>query len=238
MTSIVYGRMGNCFELGCKSIKGADIFTFEPLTSKYAIDENNVYYEREILVGENPENFRVLNGNYAIGNYVYLQDSIIPDADIKTFVVVPYFPFGGNEPLHFGKDNNFIFAHSKKISNEPENFKLLGGGRYFYDTKNTYDIHSRKALGADPLTFKLMYKQDGSPSIYGKDAHKVLYLNAGNKTIEGADSKTFEALCTGIGPPFFAKDINHYYYFNIVMKNINENNFKCSMETKNLIKRK
>jgi hypothetical protein len=235
-TSIIFGRMGNCFELGCKEIKGADVKTFKPLSYQYAVDKNNVYYQRKILVGENPKIFRVLNGNYAVGNKVHLRNRIIADADAKTFITIPYFPFS-NDPSYFAKDKNFVFAAIDKISTEPENFKLLGGGRYFYDTQDIYDIHSRKALNVDSLTFELLYKLDGSPSIYGKDAHNVLYLNGYNKIIKDADAKTFEVLCSGVGPPYFAKDRNHFYFFYSVMENINSENFNCTMNTKNIIKR-
>jgi DKNYY family protein len=237
MTSIVYGPMGNCFELGCEKIKGADAFTFKPLNYQYAVDKNNVYFKRKVLTGENPKKFRVLAGNYAVGNKVYLRDRLIADADAKTFITIPYFPFS-NDPSYFAKDKNFVFAAKDKISNEPENFKLLGGRIFYYDSRDVYDIHSRKALGADPLTFKLFYKSDGTAPIYGKDAGNVFYLNGNNQTIKGADVKTFEALCIDVNRPYFAKDRSHFYFLNTVIKNINSENFNCNMNTKNIIKRK
>jgi hypothetical protein len=232
-TSVIYFPMGNTFTSTRTEIDGADVDTFVPLSSYYAIDKNYVFYKSKILNGEKPDAFRKLDGSYAVGQYVYLRGEIIPEADTESFIILEYFE-SGNEPDFYGKDKNFVFAAREIISNEPENFKLMGQGKYFYDSKDVYDVHSRKALGADPQSFTFLHKPDGSPSVYAADKSHVFYVDSYYPIIKQADLATFEVLCAGDKPPYFAKDMHHYYYFNNIMKNVNSNNFSCDMNTENI----
>ena len=67
-----------------------------------------------------------------------------------------------------------------------------------------------ESLSADPATFRVLSKRDGSHSIFAKDSVKVFDTDH-RKVMDGVDATSFEVLCEGNGPPHLGRDKNHLY---------------------------
>lgn len=221
-TKVIFGRAGNCFELGCWTIEGADAHTFRPLNGRYAVDKNRVYYERRAIAGERPESFRLSAGPYAVGTRgVYWFGEIIPVEDPESFHAVEF--NRGDLREFYGVDSSGVYCRDRKISNRPNSFRGLDLAGYFSDTGNVYYIAGGvcETLGADPGTFEFLKKTDNVRSVYAKDSMHVYGVFVGplkNQVIEGADVETFEVLCAGIGPPHYARDKHHVYDFGRIVE--------------------
>jgi hypothetical protein len=206
---IVFSPGGNCLA-ECTKISGASVLSFAPLNDLYSIDRNNVFFEAQALSGEGPAEFRVAGGPYAAGKQgVYWFGEIIDGADPASFSSVEFHLAG---PQYYGFDRRSVFCRDTVISDQPKEFHALARAKYFADKSDVYVVSGGvcQALGADPSTFHFLAKQDGSPSIYAKDAKTVFYLWT-REVIPSADPTTFEALCEGLGPPHFARDRRQVY---------------------------
>ena len=120
---LYFVSMGNFFSLGAKKIEGADISSFEVLTTEYARDLQHIYFNGKVVDSVDLDSFQILSRVYAKDkNSVYILGKSEPRADLQTFEV-----FGDS---YYAKDKNTVW--------------------YFYDMVEEADPHSFKAL-ADPV---------------------------------------------------------------------------------------
>jgi hypothetical protein len=219
-TAVIWGRTGNCVELGCVEIKGADAKTFKVMNSSYAKDARSVFYEAQVIEGENPDQFRAV-GPYAIGaNGVYWRGTLIDVKDATSFSVYQV------NNLYYGKDKFAVYCENGKISDDPIHFKPLDRAGYLVDQNDVYFMDGVcRPLHADPGTFRFLFKKDGSESVYAKDAHRVYVVSVYHRQIPEADAKTFTVLCTGSGPPHYALDKRHVYNFGNIVANASPDTF-------------
>jgi hypothetical protein len=77
-TKIIFSPGGNWFEGGYSPIAGADVSSFAPLNRSYGIDRKALFYQERLLVGEQPNGFRVVSGPYAAGKgHVYWWERLL-----------------------------------------------------------------------------------------------------------------------------------------------------------------
>ena len=120
---LYFVSMGNFFSLGAKKIEGADISSFQILTTEYARDLQHIYFNGKVVDSVDLESFQILSRVYAKDkNSVYILGKSEPRADLQTFEV-----FGDS---YYAKDKNTVW--------------------YFYDMVEEADPHSFKAL-AEPV---------------------------------------------------------------------------------------
>lgn len=225
-TSVIFGWMGNCFELGCFEIEEADVDTFRPLNYMYAVDEHRVYYQQNVILDETPDGFRLAGGPYAVGSKgAYWDGETFPVQDEESFQAVEFRL--DERKLHYGVDSSGVYCRNRKISDHPDGFHALERPTYFADSGDVYVMRGGtcQALGADPDGFQFLKKADGAYSVYAKDSSSVYVLRFDYRAIEGADSATFEVLCSGVGPPHYARDKNRVYDFGEIVDGIDPNTF-------------
>jgi hypothetical protein len=120
---LYFVSMGNFFSLGAKKIEGADISSFQVLTTEYARDLQHIYFNGKVVDSVDLESFQILSRVYAKDkNSVYILGKSEARADLQTFEV-----FGDS---YYAKDKNTVW--------------------YFYDMVEEADPHSFKAL-AEPV---------------------------------------------------------------------------------------
>lgn len=224
-SGVIYGPMGNCFELGCDEIQGADSKSFRPIDDSYALDKNHVYYKLETLKGVSPDTFRGVGDGYLVAERVFYKGKPIEALDPDSFKLMPYVE--DNRKRYYGQDNFAVYCGSRVISKDPEKFRELPDmQRFFKDGSDVYTFSPCKALGANPNSFKRLKKTDGSLSIYGRDDDKVFVLHVYNRELLGADPASFKALCEGKGPPHIAIDDERVWDFGQLVVNANPNTFE------------
>lgn len=138
-----YYRINNeifCGETGCgaKPMSNIDINTFEVCVgSKYAKDNNHVYYPLEIICVDrkdsgvcsctkyiieaaNSKTFRYLNKDYATdGTKAYFRGQVLDQADGNSFKVIY-----GPEFFYFAVDKDRVFKHGALFPNaDPTTFR-------------------------------------------------------------------------------------------------------------------
>lgn len=213
-TSIIYGRNGNCLELGCTEIENADVDTFKVLNSIYASDKNSVYFRDKKLDNESPNSFRLAKGPYAIGQQGgYWWGEIFKVKDPVSFSAVEFLI--GNSKQHFAFDEEFVYCRKNIISNSPDSFLAIEKEGYFKDDSNLFYINGGVCdkMEVDIDSFTFLMKRDGTRSVYAKDANYVYLMSVKREIIKGADVSSFKALCSGRKPPQYAIDKNHVYDF-------------------------
>jgi hypothetical protein len=213
-TSIIYGPNGNCLELGCEVIENADIDTFEVLNNIYALDKNYVYFKRQILTSEKPNTFRLAKGPYAVGalgTYWYgeLFDAKNPDSFTAVEFNIDHLT------NHYGLDNKYVYCRKNVLSKKPESFRPFEKQGYFEDGDNLYYINGGvcEKIEVDIHSFEFLKKDDGSRSVYAKDANSIYVMSVQRRKIKEADVTSFKVLCTGVKPPQYALDKNYVYDF-------------------------
>lgn len=192
-------------------IKGADSATFE-IPDEYLIgfakDKNNIYYEDKKLEGANPKTFCIdsakLNifDGYIIDNQtVYVDFKLLKVADAKSFIKFreTYFE-DKNYTYTLFKDKNYIY-YKNRIFSDTKSFKILDEN-YSKDKNYVYFEHE-KIIGADPLTFEVIYNEN-----YAKDKNYVYYKH---EKIIGADPVTFKTIYHSYIHNY-TKDKNYVYY--------------------------
>lgn len=158
----------------------------------------------ELSTSKRTEARTALGGVYSFdGENVYSEGmhddevSLIPEADISTFKVLP----GGQ----YAKDSSHVYWYGTIIKGADSNsFVSLAPYYYAKDARYAYRMNSRLEE-FDPNTFVALN------SVYIKDAH-VVYLATVDeyRLIPEADPTTFVAL-KGPGNTFPAQDKNHSY---------------------------
>ncbi|MHB8710309.1 MAG: DKNYY domain-containing protein [Minisyncoccota bacterium] len=146
----------------------------------YLKDKNGVYFQKERIVGADPETFIVftspeLHGLKGSGpiysyakdkNFVYYDGVVVPHADPATFAPVDN---GGVYSYYYGKDTSAVYAGTTTIPNlDPQTVRVLW-----------YPIY--EGCGLSP---------------YVKDAAHVFFQQS---VVPNADSTTFESLIDGYG---------------------------------------
>jgi len=223
---ILYSPQGNWFERELTEMPEADVESFKPLSSGTAVDKQRVFFTGEILQGADRDTYRDLPGGYAMDKRrVYFLDDVLEETDPEKFTVVA--SRDGKYTEHYGKDDKTIYCSGDVLSREPERFHSIAGradGHYFADSRDVYNIRHCDALGADPGSFRILLKKDGSRSTYAADRHKVFTMTPVYRVIPGADPASFQALCSGIGPDY-AVDKNRVYRWDKVVEGANPDDF-------------
>ncbi|MFT6086070.1 MAG: hypothetical protein ACJA11_001302 [Glaciecola sp.] len=223
-TGVIYGNMGNCFELGCGEVAGADAGTFKPLNGEYGIDAMYAYYKTTRIEGIKAESVRAVGRAYLIADRIYYNGKRFDALDPTTFQVVSYKIDGATR--FYGKDDAAVYCSTKIISRDPDNFTpLVTIQGYFVDSTNVYTMSGCKVLDADPNSFSILKKTDRASSVYAKDNDKVFILHVYNKELEGANSTKFRALCSGVGSPNIAIDDNSVWNFGNLIENVTPDTF-------------
>jgi hypothetical protein len=134
------------------------------------------------IVNANRSSFEVLDYYYGKDqNNVYYEDDIIEEANLETFEVIG--SSGETESFFyaFAKDDSQVFNFDTVIPGaDPDSFELVEGSEYYYakDAENVYWLwDSKEALeNSDPASFEVITWTRGS-SAYAKDNNNV-YCNA------------------------------------------------------------
>lgn len=160
--------------------------------TEFWTDGIQVYHQKSILRGANPETF-FYDGIFAKdGNKCFCGESWIKDADLDTFRVLNY---------TYAIDKNYVYTITGKVKNaDIQSFEVLDDGKSL--------LWYNKA-GIPEYTFKG----------YAKDKNNIYYHNYEGKpkVIKKADLDTFESLNDG----YFAKDKNNIYGNGRIIKKAN-----------------
>jgi len=177
----------------------ADPNTFEILgddNMTWARDKDNVFWQKHITEGIDPDKFVVLSQKYAKDEeHVICDGLILKEADAKTFEVFKL-ENGLGEIEVFGKDKYAVYKCELRIpSSSVKSFKAFGGG--FYGDKESINWQGLVLNVADVNSFRLL---SGG---YATDGRHIFYRGM---HIINADFETFEVKSWGQ-----AEDKNHKY---------------------------
>ena len=197
-----------------RTLKNADVKSFEALGEYYGKDKNNVYLMGEKIKKADVKTFQIISeesfNHYSKDkNNVYLETYIIEGADPKTFEII-------KEKPTYSKDKKYLYYSGKKIDEIRENLEnmsagvldIIKNGNKIYANGNRLDIEN-------PENFKII-KNDyyNNPNIiYGKN-NKNIYVIIGNgqkirsKIIKDADINSFEIMEIGA----YSRDKNNIYF--------------------------
>ncbi|HEV7644976.1 MAG TPA: DKNYY domain-containing protein [Pyrinomonadaceae bacterium] len=172
-----------------------DAATFERIDQgDYFRDRGHVYLPDSLVEGADPQTFHVwpqFNEVYAGDkNNVFYNGQKVEGCDAATHKVID-----GD----FHRDGKNIFYHSKRVSDDAENFQALTS-KYSRDSKHVY--WQMDKISDDPANF-IVYPNEGWAA-YAKDSRTV--FRCGQK-VKNVDVKTFSGL-----NPSYAKDKNNVYF--------------------------
>lgn len=223
-TKIIFGSMGNCWNIGCEDIYGADVSSFEPLNGVYAVDNENVYYREKRIKHEIPRYFSLLGYSFAIGKRgVYCEGKRITKNSPNSFSVLKV--NHEDQVYRFGIGEKHVYDNfCRKISDEPKAFYYVGQ-YYFADSKYLYNHVGWIIDDINPKTFRLLKDKSGEVSIYALDKENIYSMVGKNKIVANADYDTFEVICTGSDYPELAKDKNHVYGYERIIEGLNPNDY-------------
>lgn len=200
-----------------KPPEGANSTTYKVITvstlhggianSEYAVDNTNVYCNKVILTGADPQTFTLLPGNTLYDVYakdaqhVYFGCNLIPEADAATFTRLQESPYAVDATHAYSSGRIIAGADVRTFGLVDEYFAKDAQHVYFYGPSID---------GADPATFTDI---DGL-GLYQKDKNKVYYKG---KVVSQADPLTFTqfypALGCGTDCQHDGKDKNRSYLF-------------------------
>ncbi|PIR57114.1 MAG: hypothetical protein COU72_02665 [Parcubacteria group bacterium CG10_big_fil_rev_8_21_14_0_10_41_35] len=235
-----------------KKMAGADPTTFEVLPYWYAKDNQNIYYEGEIVYPYiDRASFSVISdGSSTDPSYRFLKDKdyvyslkgkIVEDADPRTFEMITY---------SYAKDSDSVYYVDNLIRGaDVVTFTFVKDENWFL-TKDKNYVYQReeKIPDADPDTIALL-GGDNYKNLYSKDKNHVFlgieildgvapegyrllqYHYAKNNgtvyhydaLVEGTDAGTFEVLGDN-----YAKDKNNVYYKREVLQGADLATFETS----------
>lgn len=196
------------------TLKGADPKTFAPVVfnnkdTSFWKDQNQVYFDGEILENSNAPGFSVLGDNYAKNSTtVYYRAKALAGADVKSFILL-------EAGLAKDKTSLFLYGNALNLGADIATLSIYpydsaSGIGFIRDNKRAYILTMnppRVIPGADPASLKILER------FYIKDKDHVYFYNRSEiSKIAGADAATFEVL------PHYdearkaeAKDNSRYY---------------------------
>ena len=168
----------------------ADPASFLPLDSSYARDQDQVFYQGHELKGVDVGTFEVLKEGYAKDkNSVYYLDQVLKDADLVSFYV--------NE-FGYALDAKHVFVREKMIEgSDPATLVMNEKSGIISDKTRVYNGPQE----VDPETYVTL------ACGYAKDKSRAYYVD---KNVEQVDIASFEQLGRN-GTNSYARDKNHLY---------------------------
>ncbi len=150
--------------VGGSEIDGADVASFEILSSSYSRDSERAYYGHKPIPGADPATFVFVGYGFAKDKAkVYNFGSIAPDIDAASFdKVEPLVATQEMIPYPFFKDKTSIYYSSSKLSEsynlgievDPATFVYYGGPFIQANSKVYFSL--RDPLDANPETFRFL----------------------------------------------------------------------------------
>ncbi len=187
-------------------IKGADLYSFEPLEENYSKDKNYVYLWARMIEGADPASFKMMQEDRDYGkdkNGIYYEGVEIKGADPSTFQLLKKMKFKGKDVYgtYYAIDSHFVYHHGQKIEgSDSKTFELINerDGR----DKNGFYLEGKKVDGVDAASVQILSDD------YSKDANAVYFTGFGDwrKKTE-IDLTTFK-----IVDEYHVKDKNFVYY--------------------------
>ena len=197
-----------------RTLKNADVKSFEALGEYYGKDKNNVYLMGEKIKKADVKTFQVISeesfNHYSKDkNNVYLETYIIEGADPKTFEII-------KEEPSYSKDKKYLYYSGEKIDEIRGNLENISAGVLdIIKNGNRIFANGSRIDIENPENFKII-KNDyyNNPNIiYGKN-NKNIYVIIGNgqkirsKVIKDADINSFEIMEIGA----YSRDKNNIYF--------------------------
>ena len=216
-----YSQKNNAVYYNNIILEEADAGTFEVLKNGYAKDKNFVYLQIVKIENADPATFNLItcfntNCYSKDKNFVYYNGNKIENADSSTFETL--------DTEYFAKDKNYAYLGHRIIDKDVDSktFKVLGcnftADCYSADAKNVY-YGTTKIIGADPVSFKILTKNNTREIYYYAKDKKNLY-NFGQIEKIDADMETIEII-----DRFYKKDKNFVYYKNKRMEKSDSKTF-------------
>jgi len=205
----LYAKDKNNIYYNSRTLKNADLNSFEYIERYYAKDRNAVYFAGIKLEDAELNSLEFINCDYLKDKqYVFYGNQKIEGADPDTFVILNDF---------FRKDKNSVYYENRspnyeviKLANaDPDSFSIINP-YYSKDKKRVYykhtdpdslliTVHTIEVADAD--TFKIVDDNE----VFAKD-NKYAYLHG--QVLKGLDGPSFDI----VGG--FYKDKNSVYYGN------------------------
>ncbi len=207
-------------------IEEADLSTFKPINSSFAMDKNHAYYDLAVIENVELSTFEVLGNSYSKdAQRAYYSIEPIVVSDLETFEEIDVYPY------RYAKDKEAVYYLGEKLPEvDMETFQMMGDmyakdkdsvyygediipgadaqsfeivdSRYAKDKNHVY-FDEEILMGLDPSTFQILETGDRSDGIgvFVKDSDQVFYLS---EELTWVDAVTFEVLGWG-----YAKDKNY-----------------------------
>jgi hypothetical protein len=223
---VIYVLEGNFFQVGGRTIEGADPETFEVIDQSYAKDINNLYYDGRLVVGANPSsvlpvtsefNSDSANSGYLISDgKVFCYGELIEGADPESFSYL----LGA-----YAMDKDYLYYYiDVKIPRETTPVALPNANdRYVRHGKQV--LYNGVVVSQQADEFKIIDDE------YAIDS---TYVYSHGEIVEGMVAESFTVIS-----PYYRKDKNQAYYFNTPIPESDPNTFKVlnddiSKDQKNL----
>lgn len=223
-------------ELTVKVLKDAnpDSFVIEDVTSPYARDSQNVYWNREKLVDADGSTFKlIMRTSYGTdGKNVYYQSTKLEDADPNKFKV---------KHRNIAITDKYVYFNGTKLEGlRSDNYTCING--YIKNDSIVYYRNTR-IKDADATTFKVTETwaekaedknnryvgaeiDKKKPILFGVHESGVYFRNEGSQPLSRADPATFKIL-----NKYYGKDKKTVYWFNHKVENADAATFNAISES-------
>jgi len=179
MGGIHYCRAGLCVKLGRRDMPQADRASFRPLSERYAVDRQRVYYEGREIQGSDPATLRVMGPDHAADlQSLYIKGFRVREADAATARYLPRHYVLDQHKVWYGEfesgQPNYVLRELK--GTDPKRFQLPDPGN---DTLATDGQRLFRGAQALPLTlgpdFRLLESQSLLAFVSDAQLHVLAY---------------------------------------------------------------
>lgn len=215
---VIYVLDGNFFQIGEEDIEGADPDTFDVIDQSYAKDINNIYYNGKPVAGAHPSSVAFVisefnqssadSGYLISNNKVFCYGEVIEGADPKSFSY-----------LHgvYAIDKKYLYHYVDVKIPRRANPTLIPNANDAYLRHGEQVLYNGEVISSEANSFEIISDE------YSIDAFHV-YSHGG--IVEGMLPDGFTVIS-----PYYRKDKNQAYYFNMPILESDSATFKVLNDT-------